>query len=137
VKKIITAVRNCRLFRPMTFEEAKCLCRILSKPIVCENTSILKTPLDHDDHRGVARHLVWMAKRTRRLRLSRARLLLHFRLLVGSSQERGDIIAGCFDANFELMLKLHQDDGPPPGTKSPPDQCDSVRNARAPVGISI
>jgi hypothetical protein len=105
----------------MTFAEAKRLCQTLSEPMVRENTRVLKAALDHDDHRGVARHLAWMSKRTRRLRLSRASLLLHFRLLVGSSRERQDIIAGCFDANFELMLEFHRDDGPPPGTKSPPE----------------
>jgi hypothetical protein len=111
VKKIITAVRSCRLFRPMTFAEAKRLCMDISKPLVQANTRATKVAQDHDDDRAVALHLVRMTKRTRRLRLNRSSLLLHFRLLVGKKQEQEDIIAGCFDANFELMFKPQQDDG--------------------------
>ncbi len=114
MKKIIHAVRSWRLFRPMKFEEAKRLCMDLSKILVQENTHTMKADLDRDDDRAVALHLVRMTRRVRRLRLSRASLLLHFRLLVGKKQEREDIIAGCFDANFELLFKLHQDGGQPP-----------------------
>jgi hypothetical protein len=111
VKKIITAVRTCHLFRPMTFEEAKRLCLDLSKPLVHKHERTMNASLDRNDDRAVALHLVQMTKRTRRLRLNRSSLLLHFRLLVGKKQEQEDIIAGCFDANFELMFKPQQDDG--------------------------
>jgi hypothetical protein len=37
--------------------------------------------------------------------LKPASLLLHLRLLVGRSRERVDIIVGCLDASFELMLR--------------------------------
>jgi hypothetical protein len=121
VKRIINAVRNCRLFRPMTFEEAKHICRALNEPMVRDNTRVLKTALDHNDYRTAARQLIRMAWYARRFCLSRASLLLHFRLLVGKSQERLAIIAGCFDVNFELMIALHQDDEPSPETKSPSD----------------
>jgi hypothetical protein len=114
VKKIITAVQSCRLFRSMTFEEAKRLCMDLSKPLVQENAPTMKAALDKDDDRAVALHLARMTRRTRRLRLSRSSLLLHFRLLVGKKKEQEDIIAGCFDANFELLFKFHQDDEQPP-----------------------
>jgi hypothetical protein len=77
--------------------------------------------LDHDDNRAVALHLVRMTKYARMLRLSRSSLLLHFRLLVGTSKERENIIAGCFDANFELMLKHRSDsDTEPSRSKEPP-----------------
>jgi hypothetical protein len=109
MKKIIHAVRSCRLFRPMKFAEAKRLCMDLSKPMVGEHEQA--AALNHDDYRAVALHLIQMTKRARRLRLSRSSLLLHFRLLVGKKQEQEDIIAGCFDANFELMFKPQQDDG--------------------------
>jgi hypothetical protein len=62
VKKIIHTVRNCCLFRPMTFEEAKRLCMALSKLLVQENTRAMNAPLDHDDDRAVALHLVRMTK---------------------------------------------------------------------------
>ncbi|MDC0708746.1 hypothetical protein POL68_09730 [Stigmatella sp. ncwal1] len=111
MKKIIHNIRSCRLFRPMTFEEAKRLCTGLSKSMMREHEGTMNAPLDRNDDRAVALHLVQMTKRTRRLRLSRSSLLLHFRLLVGNKQEQEDIIAGCFDANFELMFKPQQDDG--------------------------
>jgi hypothetical protein len=114
MKKIIHAVRSWRLLRPMKFEEAKRLCMDLTKSMVREHEQPMNASLDRNDDRAVALHLVQMTKRTRRLRLSRSSLLLHFRLLVGKKKEQEDIIAGCFDANFELLFKPHQDDGQPP-----------------------
>ncbi len=111
MKKIIHPSRSCRLFRPITFEEAKTLCLALTKSMVREHEQPMNASLDRNDDRAVALHLVQMTKRTRRLRLSRSSLLLHFRLLVGKKKEREDVIAGCFDANFELLFKLYQDDG--------------------------
>ncbi len=76
--------------------------------------------LGHASSGDGPRHLVPLAptdigsKRTRRLRLNRSSLLLHFRLLVGKKKEQEDIIAGCFDANFELLFKTRQDDEQPP-----------------------
>jgi hypothetical protein len=42
VKKITTAVRSWRLFRPMTFEEAKTLCRALSESMIREHELAMK-----------------------------------------------------------------------------------------------
>jgi hypothetical protein len=102
VKKIIRAVRHCRLCRPMTFEEAKSLCLALSESMV----------RNHE--------LAGKMARPFRLRLYTVKrhltkgLLLHIRFLVGSKKERTDIILGCFDAHVELMLKPHQRDPPAP-----------------------
>ncbi len=120
MKKIIQAIRSYRLFRPMTFEEAKRLCMALSKPLVREHERIMKVSLGHDDDRAVALHLIRMARYSWLLRLSHSSLLLHFRLLVGSKNERADIVTGCFDANFELLFKLRSDsDTKPSGSKAP------------------
>ncbi len=121
MKKITRAIRSCRLFRPMTFEEAKRLCLDLSKAMVREHERTMKAALDHDDDRSVALHLLRMTKYARKFRLSRASLLLNFRLLVGNTQEREAIIAGCFDASFELMLKPESgNDTEPSSSKKPP-----------------
>jgi hypothetical protein len=74
----------------------------------------MKAALDNDDYRAAARHLVRMAVHVGKTSLKPASLLLHLRLLVGSSQEREDIILGCLDASFELMLRLRSgsDRGP-------------------------
>jgi hypothetical protein len=61
-----------------------------------------------------------MARSTRRLRLNRSSLLLHFRLLVSGKKEHEDIIAGCFDANFELLFKSQSgSDTEPSSSKEP------------------
>ena len=101
MKKIIHAVRNCRLFRPMTFAEAKCLCQTLNESMAREHALAKK---------GV--HPFLLRLYAVKPRLSRACLLLHVRFLVGSKKERTDIILGCFDAHVELMLKPRQRDSP-------------------------
>jgi hypothetical protein len=105
VKKMIHVVRSSRVFRPMTLEEAKEICLTLTEPMLRENELALKAALDHDDYSAVARHLVRMAVHAGRTSLKPVSLLLHLRLLMGSSRERVDIIVGCLDASFELMLR--------------------------------
>lgn len=102
MKKIITTVRDCRLFRPMTLEEAKILCLALSESMV----------RNHE--------LAGKMARPFRLRLYTVKrhlttgLLLHIRFLVDSKKERTDIILGCFDAHVERMLRPRQRDPPAP-----------------------
>ena len=101
MKTIITAVRNCRLFRPMTLEEAKALCLWLTEAMIREHALARK------------------GAHPFRLRLYAVKpclvmgcLLLYVRFLVGSQKERADIILGCLDAHVELMLKPRQRDPP-------------------------
>jgi hypothetical protein len=101
VKTIIRAVRSCRLFRPMTFEEAKALCLELSESMIREHRRTMKGSRPF--------RLRLYAVKTR---LAKASLLLHIRFLVGSKKERTDIILGCFDAHVERMLNPRQRDPP-------------------------
>jgi hypothetical protein len=101
VKKIITTVRRCRLFRPMTFEEAKALCLALNESMAREHALAKK---------GV--HPFLLRLYAVKACLAKGSLLLHVRFLVGSKKERTDIILGCFDAHVELMLKPRQRDPP-------------------------
>jgi hypothetical protein len=101
VKKIIHAVRSCRLLRPMTLEEAKTLCLALSEQIAHENTWAQRAP-----------HPFRLRLYTVKPHLTKDSLLLHVRFLVGSKKERTDIILGCFDAHVEQMLKPRQRDPP-------------------------
>jgi hypothetical protein len=101
VKKIITTVRSCHLFRTMTFEEAKTLCLALSESMAREQELARKVAPPF-------RLRLYAVKP----RLAMGCLLLHIRFLVGSKKERTDIILGCFDAHVELMLKPRQRDPP-------------------------
>jgi hypothetical protein len=109
VKKIIHVVRSCRVFRPMTLEEANKICLTLTEPMIREHELALKAALDRDDYRAAARHMVLTAVHAGKTGLKPASLLLHLRLLVGSSRERENIILGCLDASFELMLRPKAD----------------------------
>jgi hypothetical protein len=120
MKKIIHAVRSCRVFRQMTLEEAKDICLTLTEPMIRENELALKAALDHDDYSAAARHWGRMAVRAGKTCLKPASMLLHFRLLVGRSREREDIIVGCFDANFELMLRPRSGSGTEPSRPKEP-----------------
>jgi hypothetical protein len=91
-QKLIHAVRSCRLFRPMTFEEAKALCLALSEPMIRENKRAMEATLNDEDYRAAARHLVRMAVRAGTRSLSPAHLQRHFRLMVVSSRERAEIV---------------------------------------------
>jgi hypothetical protein len=101
VKKIIHAGRSCRLFRPITFEEAKTLCLALSESKARQNALARKVA-----------HPFRLRLYAVKTRLAKASLLLHIRFLVGSKKERTDIILGCFDAHVERMLKPRQRDPP-------------------------
>jgi hypothetical protein len=103
VKKIIHAIRSCRLFRPMTFEEAKSLCLALSEYMAREHELARK-----------GAHPFRLRLYAVKPRLAKASLLLHIRFLVGSKKERTDIILGCFDAHIERILKPRQRDPPIP-----------------------
>ncbi|WP_143075943.1 hypothetical protein [Stigmatella erecta] len=103
MKKIIHAVRSCRLLRPMTLEEAKALCLVLTEAMLREHELARKgAPPFRLRLYAVKPHL------------AKASLLLHIRFLVGSKKERTDIILGCFDAHVDLMLKPRQRDPPVP-----------------------
>lgn len=101
MKKIITTVRDCRLFRPMTLEEAKILCLDLSESIA----------RNHELAGKMARPFR-LRLYTVKTHLTKESLLLHIRFLVGSKKERTDIILGCFDAHVERMLRPRQRDPP-------------------------
>ena len=103
MKKIITTVRSCRVFRPMTLEEAKILCLALSESMV----------RNHELTGKMARPFR-LRLYTVKTHLTKDSLLLHVRFLVGSKKERTDIILGCFDAHIERMLKPRQR-APPAG----------------------
>jgi hypothetical protein len=102
LKKIIHAVRSCRLLRPMTLREAKTLCLALTEVMLLEQERTMKA----------TQHLVPMPRSTRGILLSRASVLLQIRFLVGSKKERTAIILGCFDAHVEFVLKPRQRDPP-------------------------
>jgi hypothetical protein len=46
--------RSCRVFRPLTLEEAKGICLALTEPMIRESELALKASLDHDDYRVAA-----------------------------------------------------------------------------------
>ncbi|WP_408890774.1 hypothetical protein ACJ2CR_10445 [Myxococcus faecalis] len=101
MKKIIHAVRRCRLLRTMTLNEAKTLCLALSEAMAHE----------HERPRKGA-HPFRLRLYAVKPCLSRPSLLLHVRFLVGSKKERTNIILGCFDAHIERMLRPRQRDPP-------------------------
>ncbi len=101
LKKIIRPIRSCRLFRPLTLEEAKTLCLPLSESMV----------RNHELAGKMARPFR-LRLYTVKTHLTKDSLLLHIRFLVGSKKERSDIILGCFDAHVERMLKPRQRDPP-------------------------
>ena len=101
MKKIIHAVRNCRLFRPITLGEAKALCLTLSQSMA-----------RNDELAGKMAHPFRLRLYTVKTHLTKDSLLLHVRFLVGSKKERTDIVLGCFDAHVERMLKPRQRDPP-------------------------
>lgn len=101
LKKIIHAVRNWRLFRPITLEEAKTLCSALSE----------STAHNHELARKIACPFTLRLYAVKP-RLAVGCLLLHVRFIVGSKKERSDIILGCFDAHLERTLKPRQRDPP-------------------------
>jgi hypothetical protein len=101
LKKIIHAVRSCRLLRPMTFEEAKTLCLGLNESMAREH----ELP-------GKGAHPFRLHLYAVKAYLRKGSLLLHIRFLVGSKKERTDIILGCFDAHVERILKPRQRDPP-------------------------
>ncbi len=103
VKKIIHAVRSCRLLRTMSLEEAKALCLALSEQIAHESARAQR-----------ASHPFWLRLYAVKPHLAVGSLVLHARFLVGSKKERTDIILGCFDAHIERMLKPRQRDPPAP-----------------------
>ncbi|HYI02721.1 hypothetical protein [Hyalangium sp.] len=103
MKKIITTVRSCRLFRPITLEEAKTLCLTLSESMA----------RNHEVTGKMARPFR-LRLYTVKTHLTKESLLLHIRFLVGSKKERTDIILGCFDAHVERMLRPCQRDPPAP-----------------------
>lgn len=128
MKKIIHAVRSFRVFRPMTLEEAKNICHTLTEPLIRESELAMKAALDQDDYPAAARHLIRMAVHAGKTSLKPASLLLHLRLLVGSSQEQADIIVGCLDAGFELMLKPRTGSGTESSSsKKPPVNAGQLR----------
>jgi len=76
LKKIIHAVRRCRLLRTMTLEEAKALCLALSDQIAHENTRAQR-----------ASHPLRLRLYAVKTRMAVGSLLLHVRFLVGSKKE--------------------------------------------------
>jgi hypothetical protein len=108
VKNILNSLRNHRLVRPMTEEEAKSISLELLRPMVREHELAMKAALDDKDGLATLLHLGWMSLYAVKTSLTVRSILLHLHLLVGGKKERMDIITGCLDASFELMLK------PPP-----------------------
>ena len=103
LKKIIHAVRSCRLLRPMMLEEAKALCLALTEAMARE-----------DERTRKSAHPFGLRLYAVKPRLAVGSLLLHVRFVVGSKKERTDIILGCFDAHIERILKPRQRDPPVP-----------------------
>ncbi|WP_224360683.1 transposase [Hyalangium versicolor] len=60
MKKIICVVRSCRLLRPMTLEEAKALCLVLTEAMI----------LEQERTRKATKHLVPMPRSPQRILLS-------------------------------------------------------------------
>lgn len=105
MKGILNNLRNHRLVRPMTEEEAKSIGLELLRPMVREHELAMKAALDDEDGLATLLHLGWMSLYAVKTSLTPSSILLHLRLLVGGKKERMDIITGCLDASFELMLK--------------------------------
>ena len=90
----------------MTEEEAKSISLELLRPMVRETNELaMKAALDDEDGLATLLHLGWMSLYAVKTSLTASSILLHLRLLVGGKKERMDIITGCLDASFELMLK--------------------------------
>ncbi|MDC0708423.1 hypothetical protein POL68_08085 [Stigmatella sp. ncwal1] len=101
MKRIIHAVRNCRLFRPMSFEEAKALYGVLSESMV---RSKAQASTDENTPYRLSLHGLKTC-------LTKGSLLLHSRFLVGSKKEQVDIFMACMDAKFERMARPPQNEG--------------------------
>ncbi|WP_037584312.1 hypothetical protein [Stigmatella aurantiaca] len=124
MKKIIHAIRNYRLFRPMSFEEAKALYRVLSESMVRSKAQVLMAAsTDESSPFRLNLHAVKTC-------LTKGSLRLHSRFLLGSKKEQVDILMGCMDARFERMAQAA------PNGFIPPPQGENEAQTRTPIAAS-
>lgn len=110
MKNLIAVLNTAR--QPMTPEETKGICLVLLRPLVEEQQLALKAVFDDEDYRTAARHFARMHLYAMKAGLARDNLRMTFRMLVGTSEEREGIIAGCLDATFELTVKTRAASSP-------------------------
>jgi len=110
VTNLLTVLNAVR--RPITLEETKSICLVLLRPLVEEQQLALKAVFDEEDYRTAARHFTRMHLHAMRASLTRGNLRMTFRLLVGTTEERESIIAGCLEATFELTVKTRAASSP-------------------------